>query len=270
MKHTRGVRRHAGRSRRHRREPRRARRRPPAVARGARSSDTVVAGMPCALPWPFDREYMQLALRAGLVVGASAPLIGVFLVQKRHVAHRRRHRPPSRSPASAAGLLLEHVAHLDRAARRRRRRAGDRVAAHPRQRHRRPRARARVLRRHRAGVVLASRPTTATPTSSPTCSGRSSPSTADDVWTSSLGLGAVIVVSVGPHSDARCSRSCSTRTRPRRRHARRRRQLVARGAHRGDGRRRDAHRRRAAGRRADGAAGRDRAACSPARSGAPS
>ncbi|MCA1691178.1 MAG: metal ABC transporter permease [Actinobacteria bacterium] len=35
------------------------------------------------LPWPFDRQYMQLALAAGLVVGASAPLIGTFLVHKR-------------------------------------------------------------------------------------------------------------------------------------------------------------------------------------------
>jgi zinc transport system permease protein len=35
------------------------------------------------MPWPFDREYMQLALVAGLVVGACAPLIGAFLVQKR-------------------------------------------------------------------------------------------------------------------------------------------------------------------------------------------
>ena len=35
------------------------------------------------LPWPFDREYMQLALVAGLVVGLCAPLIGMFLVQKR-------------------------------------------------------------------------------------------------------------------------------------------------------------------------------------------
>ena len=35
------------------------------------------------LPWPFEREYMQLALVAGLVVGACAPLIGTFLVQKR-------------------------------------------------------------------------------------------------------------------------------------------------------------------------------------------
>jgi zinc transport system permease protein len=35
------------------------------------------------MPWPFDREYMQLALLAGVVVGACAPLIGVFLVQRR-------------------------------------------------------------------------------------------------------------------------------------------------------------------------------------------
>jgi zinc transport system permease protein len=39
--------------------------------------------MPWPLPWPFDTTYMQLALVAGLVVGASAPLIGTFLVQKR-------------------------------------------------------------------------------------------------------------------------------------------------------------------------------------------
>lgn len=36
-----------------------------------------------ALPWPFDRDYMQLALVAGLATGACAPLIGTFLVQKR-------------------------------------------------------------------------------------------------------------------------------------------------------------------------------------------
>ncbi|MGQ0743994.1 MAG: metal ABC transporter permease [Acidimicrobiales bacterium] len=35
------------------------------------------------LPYPFEREYMQLALVAALVVGASAPLVGAFLVQKR-------------------------------------------------------------------------------------------------------------------------------------------------------------------------------------------
>lgn len=39
--------------------------------------------MPWPLPWPFDTTYMQLALIAGIVVGASAPLIGTFLVQKR-------------------------------------------------------------------------------------------------------------------------------------------------------------------------------------------
>jgi zinc transport system permease protein len=39
-------------------------------------------GMPWALPWPFDRTYMQLALLAGVVVGATAPLIGAFVVQK--------------------------------------------------------------------------------------------------------------------------------------------------------------------------------------------
>lgn len=35
------------------------------------------------MPWPFDREYMQLALVAAVVVGAVAPLMGVFLVQRR-------------------------------------------------------------------------------------------------------------------------------------------------------------------------------------------
>ena len=58
------------------------------------------------MPWPFEREYMQLALVAGVVVGACAPLIGVFLVQKRmsllgdglgHLAFA----------GVAAGLLLE-------------------------------------------------------------------------------------------------------------------------------------------------------------------
>lgn len=39
-------------------------------------------GMPWDVPWPFDRTYMQLALLAGIVVGATAPLIGVFIVQK--------------------------------------------------------------------------------------------------------------------------------------------------------------------------------------------
>lgn len=39
--------------------------------------------MALPLPWPFDREYMQLALIGGLVVGACAPLVGGFLVQRR-------------------------------------------------------------------------------------------------------------------------------------------------------------------------------------------
>lgn len=39
--------------------------------------------MNLALPWPFERDYMQLALVAGLVVGACAPLIGTFMVQRR-------------------------------------------------------------------------------------------------------------------------------------------------------------------------------------------
>lgn len=41
----------------------------------------ILAALP--LPWPFEREYMQLALAGGLVVGVCAPLIGTFLVQKR-------------------------------------------------------------------------------------------------------------------------------------------------------------------------------------------
>ena len=71
-----------------------------AVAGVARSLATL------PLPWPFEREYMQLALAAGLVIGICAPLIGVFLVQQRlslmgdgigHLAFA----------GVAAGLLLE-------------------------------------------------------------------------------------------------------------------------------------------------------------------
>jgi zinc transport system permease protein len=42
---------------------------------------TVLAALP--LPWPFERDYMQLALAGAVVVGICAPLIGTFLVQKR-------------------------------------------------------------------------------------------------------------------------------------------------------------------------------------------
>ena len=41
------------------------------------------AALPLPLPYPFDLAFMQRALAAGLVVGAFAPLIGTFLVQKR-------------------------------------------------------------------------------------------------------------------------------------------------------------------------------------------
>ena len=36
-----------------------------------------------ALPYPFDLGFMQRALAACLAVGVFAPMIGVFLVQKR-------------------------------------------------------------------------------------------------------------------------------------------------------------------------------------------
>src|SRR5262249_3105291 len=78
------VRREAGGPCSHRREPRRACRRPASLARGAvRERWGLMPGMPGPLPWPFDTTYMQLALIAGVAVGASAPLIGTFLVQKR-------------------------------------------------------------------------------------------------------------------------------------------------------------------------------------------
>ena len=40
-----------------------------------------IAALP--LPWPFDTGTMQLALAASVVVAACAPLIGVFIVQRR-------------------------------------------------------------------------------------------------------------------------------------------------------------------------------------------
>lgn len=39
--------------------------------------------MTLPLPYPFEREYMQLALAASVLVGGAAPLVGAFLVQKR-------------------------------------------------------------------------------------------------------------------------------------------------------------------------------------------
>ena len=58
-----------------------------------------------ALPWPFDREYMQLALAVGLVVGACAPLIGAFLVD-RHLALLGDGIGHLAFAGVAAGLLL--------------------------------------------------------------------------------------------------------------------------------------------------------------------
>ncbi len=58
------------------------------------------------MPWPFDLGFMQRALIAGVIVGASAPLIGTFIVHRRmslmgdgigHVAFA----------GVAAGLLLD-------------------------------------------------------------------------------------------------------------------------------------------------------------------
>jgi zinc transport system permease protein len=42
-----------------------------------------VATLPLPLPYPFELAFMQRALAAGLVVGAFAPVIGTFLIQKR-------------------------------------------------------------------------------------------------------------------------------------------------------------------------------------------
>ncbi len=47
----------------------------------ARGAPLILGELP--LPYPFDREYMQYALMAGVLVGGCAPLIGAFLVQKR-------------------------------------------------------------------------------------------------------------------------------------------------------------------------------------------
>jgi len=58
------------------------------------------------MPWPFEREYMQLALLAGVVVGACAPLIGAFLVPK-HMSLLGDGLGHLAFAGVAAGLLLD-------------------------------------------------------------------------------------------------------------------------------------------------------------------
>jgi zinc transport system permease protein len=150
-------------------------------------------GMPWALPWPFDRTYMQLALLAGIVVGATAPLIGVFLVQKGmslmgdgigHVAvagigaSLLLDTSPTWTAlvvAVAAALLIEYL-------RTRGSTTGDLALALV------------FYGGIAAGVVLASRSATNT-NLQPYLFGSILTATADDVWTV-IGLGAVIAIAI--------------------------------------------------------------------------
>ena len=151
-------------------------------------------GMPWSfLPWPFDRTYMQLALLAGIVVGATAPLIGVFLVQKGlslmgdgigHVAvagigaSLLLDTSPTWTAlvvAVAAALVIEFLRTRGSA-------TGDLALALV------------FYGGIAAGVVLASRSATNT-NLQPYLFGSILTATANDVWTV-IGLGAVIVVAI--------------------------------------------------------------------------
>jgi zinc transport system permease protein len=151
-------------------------------------------GMPWSfLPWPFDRTYMQLALLAGIVVGATAPLIGVFLVQKGlslmgdgigHVAvagigaSLLLNTSPTWTAlvvAVAAALVIEFLRTRGSA-------TGDLALALV------------FYGGIAAGVVLASRSATNT-NLQPYLFGSILTATANDVWTV-IGLGAVIVVAI--------------------------------------------------------------------------
>jgi zinc transport system permease protein len=150
--------------------------------------------MPWAVPWPFDRTYMQLALVAGIVVGATAPLIGVFLVQKGlslmgdgigHVAvagigaSLLLETSPTWTAlvvAVAAALVIEFL-------RTRGSTTGDLALA------------LAFYGGIAGGVVLASRSATNT-SLEPYLFGSILTATADDVWTV-LALGAVIIVTIG-------------------------------------------------------------------------
>ncbi len=150
-------------------------------------------GMPWPLPWPFDREYMQLALIASLVVGASAPLIGVFLVQKRmslmgdgigHVAVAGvgASLVLDTAPVWTALVVAAIAALVVEQLRARRGESGDLALA------------LIFYGGIAAGVVLASRSATNT-NLQPYLFGSILTATHDDVWTV-VGLGAVIVVAI--------------------------------------------------------------------------
>jgi zinc transport system permease protein len=146
------------------------------------------------LPWPFDRTYMQLALLAGVVVGATAPLIGVFLVQKGlslmgdgigHVAVAGIGASLllDTSPTWTALVVAVAAALVIELLRTRGGATGDLALALV------------FYGGIAAGVVLASRSATNT-NLQPYLFGSILTATADDVWTV-IGLGAVIAVAIG-------------------------------------------------------------------------
>ena len=61
---------------------------------------------PLPLPWPFEREYMQLALITALVIGTCTPLIGTVLVHK-HLSLMADGLGHVAFAGVAAGLLLD-------------------------------------------------------------------------------------------------------------------------------------------------------------------
>jgi zinc transport system permease protein len=152
-----------------------------------------MAGMPWPLPWPFDREYMQLALLAGVVVGATAPLIGTYVVQRGmsllgdglgHVAVAGVGASLllGTSPTWTALVVAVVAALLIEWLRTRGTTSGDLALALV------------FYGGIAAGVVLASRSATNT-SLEPYLFGSILTATADDVWTV-VALGALIVVSI--------------------------------------------------------------------------
>ena len=137
--------------------------------------------MPLPLPWPFDREYMQLALVGGLVVGVTAPAHRHVPRAEAPVAARATGSAMWPSPAWPPGCssaiwpigpaLVAAVAG----------RLLDRVAALERPGQRRPGAgRCSSTRASPAGWCSPAWPARSTPAPSPICSARSSPSSPSD------------------------------------------------------------------------------------------